>query len=90
MKRVPSSGRKIRERIKNKKLSGWDDPRLTTLIALRRRGFVPEAIKDFLLSTGISKAEATLTWDTLESFNRSIIDPKRNRYFHIKRRFQEI
>ena len=81
LKGVPSSGRQIREMIKNKELFGWDDPRLTTLIALKRRGFDSEGIKEFLVSTGVSKSEATLTWDVLETFNRSIIDPKCNRYF---------
>ncbi len=81
LKGVPSSGRIIREMIKNGELLGWDDPRLTTLISLKRRGFVPEAIREFLISTGVSKAESVLTWDTLESFNRSIIDSKCNRYF---------
>jgi len=83
LKGVPSSGRQIREMIKNKELTGWDDPRLTTLMALKRRGFVTEAIKEFLISTGVSKAESTLTWDMLESFNRSVIDPKCNRYFAV-------
>jgi glutamyl-tRNA synthetase len=78
---VPSSGRQIRDMINNKELLGWDDPRLTTLMALKRRGFMPEAIKEFLISTGVSKAESTLTWDMFESFNRSVIDPKCNRYF---------
>jgi len=81
LKGVPSSGRIIREMIKNRELLGWDDPRLTTLIALKRRGFVPEGIREFLISTGVSKAESVLTWDMLESFNRSVIDPKCNRYF---------
>jgi glutamyl-tRNA synthetase len=81
LKGVPSSGRIIREMIEKKELLGWDDPRLTTLMALRRRGFLPEAIKEFLISTGITKTEATFTWDMLESFNRSAIDPTANRYF---------
>jgi len=80
---VPSSGRQIREMIQNKKLIGWDDPRLTTLIALKRRGFDPEGIKEFLISTGVTKTESMLTLDMLESFNRSIIDPKCNRYFAV-------
>jgi glutamyl-tRNA synthetase len=80
---VPSSGRQIREMIQKKELMGWDDPRLTTLIALRRRGFDPEGIKEFLISTGVTKTESMLTWDVLESFNRSIIDPKCNRYFAV-------
>ncbi|MEM5777363.1 MAG: glutamate--tRNA ligase [Candidatus Aenigmatarchaeota archaeon] len=80
---VPSSGRIIRQMINEGKLYGWDDPRLTTLMALRRRGFLPEAIKEFLLSTGISKSESTLTWEMLESFNRKHLDQKANRYFAV-------
>jgi glutamyl-tRNA synthetase len=80
---VPSSGRQIREMIQNKELMGWDDPRLTTLIALKRRGFDPEGIKEFLISTGVTKTESMLTWNVLESFNRSVIDPKCNRYFAV-------
>ncbi|MBU5689673.1 MAG: glutamate--tRNA ligase [Candidatus Aenigmatarchaeota archaeon] len=80
---VPSSGRIIREMIAKNELLGWDDPRLTTLMALKRRGFLPEAIKEFLISTGISKAESTLTWDVLESFNRKHLDKIANRYFAV-------
>jgi len=83
LKGVPSSGRVIRQMIIEGKLLGWDDPRLTTLMALKRRGFLPEAIKEFLLSTGISKTEATLTWETLESFNRKHLDEKADRYFAV-------
>src|SRR3989338_2149274 len=81
---VESSGRIIREKIKNNELMGWDDPRLTTLVSLRRRGFLPQAIYDFVLSTGISKAESTMTWDDLNSKNRKIIDPISDRYFFIE------
>ncbi|MEM0473386.1 MAG: glutamate--tRNA ligase family protein, partial [Candidatus Aenigmatarchaeota archaeon] len=77
------SGRIIREMIANKQLLGWDDPRLTTLMALKRRGFIPTAIKEFLISTGVSKAESTLTWDILESFNRKHLDKIANRYFAV-------
>ena len=80
---VESSGRIIRELIKKKKLIGWDDPSLTTIVALRRRGFVAEAIKNFVLSTGITKTEATLTWDDLIMQNKRILDAKSNRYFFI-------
>ena len=81
---VESSGRVIREKIKKKKLLGWDDPRLTTLAALRRRGFLPEAIKNFVLSTGISKAESVIEWSDLEMQNRRLIDKQANRYFFIE------
>jgi len=80
---VPTSGRIIREKLENKELIGWDDPTLTTIVALRRRGFTPEAIKSFVLSTGISKAEATLTWDDLIVQNRRILDSEANRYFFV-------
>lgn len=80
---VESSGRIIREKIEKGELLGWDDPSLTTLVALRRRGFRPEAIKSFVLSTGISKAEATLTWDDLIMHNKRLLDAEANRYFFI-------
>lgn len=82
---VESSGRKIRELIKSKKLSGWDDPRLSTIVALRKRGFLPQAIYEFSLATGISKAESTMTWHDLEAKNRKILDPVTNRYFFIEK-----
>ena len=81
---VESSGRIIREKIKKKQLVGWDDPSLTTLVALKRRGFLPQAIKDFVLSTGITKAESVLTWDDLIVHNKRLLDPKCNRYFFIE------
>ena len=79
-----ASGRIIREKIKNKEISGWDDPSLTTLVALRRRGFQPQAIKEFVLSTGISKAESTLAWDDLIIHNRRLFDAQVNRYFFVE------
>jgi len=81
---VESSGRKIRELIQERKLTGWDDPSLTTLVALKRRGFVPEAIRNFVLSTGITKSESTLTWDDLIVHNKRLLDANCNRYFFIE------
>jgi glutamyl-tRNA synthetase len=80
---VVSSGRVIREMIEKKELTGWDDPSLTTIVALRRRGFLPKAIKDFVLNTGINKSEATLSWGDLIMHNKRILDPECNRYFFI-------
>jgi glutamyl-tRNA synthetase len=81
---ILSSGRTIREKIKKKELKGWDDPRLTTLVALRRRGFLPDAIKDFVVSTGISKSESTMTWGDLIIKNKRKIDAVASRYFFIE------
>lgn len=80
MKGVPSSGRIIREMLEKKELIGWDDPSLTTLVALRRRGFHPEAIKNFVISTGITKSESTMTWDDLIMHNRRLLDDVAPRY----------
>ena len=83
MEGVGSSGRIIREMIEKKQLIGWDDPSLTTLVALKRRGFMPEAIKSFLIKTGITKSESTLTWDDLIMHNKRLLDSECNRYFFI-------
>lgn len=81
---VESSGRKIREMVQKGEMSGWDDPRLTTIAALDKRGFVADAIREFLISTGLSKTEATISWDVLNSINRKYIDKISNRYFFVK------
>jgi glutamyl-tRNA synthetase len=85
---VEASGRIIREKIKEGVYSGWDDPRLVTLIALRKRGFQPEAIRNFVIHTGISKTESTISWDILESENRKIIEPIADRYFFVRDRIK--
>ena len=81
---VESSGRIIREKVQKKELLGWDDPSLTTLVALRRRGFLPETVKEFVLSTGITKHESVLTWDDLIVHNRRILDKRCSRYFFVE------
>ncbi|MFH1590841.1 MAG: glutamate--tRNA ligase [archaeon] len=84
MEGVESSGRIIRELIEKGEFTGWDDPRLTTLVALRRRGFQPEAIASFVLATGVTKAEAVMTWDDLIVQNKRLLDRQVARYFFIK------
>jgi glutamyl-tRNA synthetase len=80
---VESSGRIIRGKVHSKELIGWDDPSLTTIVALRRRGFLAKAIKEFVLSTGITKSESVLTWDDLVVHNRRMLDSDCNRYFFL-------
>ncbi|HLG24072.1 MAG TPA: glutamate--tRNA ligase [Candidatus Nanoarchaeia archaeon] len=84
MEGVESSGRIIREKVQNNELIGWDDPSLTTLVALKRRGFLPNAIKNFVFSTGLSKAESVLTWDDLIVQNRRLLDSGCSRYFFVE------
>jgi glutamyl-tRNA synthetase len=63
--------------------SGYGDPRLATLIALRRRGIAPEAIVELMLEVGVKPVDVTLSWENLYAYNRKIIDPKANRYFFV-------
>lgn len=80
-----TQGRIIRQMIEEKKVMGWDDPRLVTLKALKRRGFVPEMFKELALHiVGLGKAGTNLDWSVLESINRKLIDKQANRYFFIK------
>ncbi len=58
MKGAPTSKRKIKDLIERNIVKGWDDPRLFTLIALRRRGIKPDAIKKFIYNIGCSTTES--------------------------------
>ena len=64
------SKRLLRRLVEEGHVSGWDDPRLPTLRGLRRRGYVPEAIRDFALETGISKYPATFDSALVEHYLR--------------------
>ncbi|MBI2938204.1 MAG: glutamate--tRNA ligase [Thaumarchaeota archaeon] len=77
------SKRKLQPLIRDGLVEGWDDPRLPTLTALRRRGFLPEAVREFVLSLGVSKAESEPDWALLESVNRKMLDPLVRRYFFV-------
>ena len=62
----------------------WDDPRLATLAALRRRGITPEAIQRLIIDVGPKTADVVLSWKNLYAYNRKIIDPAANRYFFVR------
>jgi glutamyl-tRNA synthetase len=81
---IPVSKRKIKPLIDNGTIKRWDDPRLPTLAAFKRRGFLPEAIRKFVLSLGLTLAETKAPFETLEAFNRKIIDPMSPRLFFVK------
>lgn len=63
--------------------SGYDDPRLGTIAALRRRGFSPEALRGVILEIGSTPVDAALSWETLYAHNRKFVDIKANRYFFV-------
>lgn len=71
---MPVSKRVLKPLVEGEQVSGYDDPRLPTLEAMRRRGIVPEAIRKFVLSLGFTKSDTLAPFDTLESINRKIID----------------
>ncbi len=75
---------KIREGIQSEKYNGWDDPRLGTIRALRRRGFQPEAIEKLIRKYGIKNSNAEVSMEEFTSINRKIVDPEANRYFFVK------
>ncbi len=81
LKNTTVSKRSLRKLIEEGHVQGWDDPRLPTIAGLRRRGILPQAIRDFILSMGISKVESLPTWDLLESINRKLLDPIAKRFF---------
>ncbi|MGC8645853.1 MAG: glutamate--tRNA ligase [Thermoplasmata archaeon] len=74
----------IKRGIRNGEFSGWDDPRLGTLIALRKRGFSPQAIRRYYVESGIGDVDTTFSWEIFYSFNRKIIDPVSPRHFFVK------
>ena len=81
---MPVSKRVLRPLIEEGKVSGYDDPRLPTLEALRRRGIRSEAIRKFVLSLGFTKADTLAPFETLESFNRKIVDSDSIRLHMVK------
>ena len=80
---MPISKRIIKPLIDEGKVSWYDDPRLPTLEALRRRGIKPEAIRQFIMSLGLTKANTLAPFDALESFNRKLVDPTSMRLFMV-------
>lgn len=73
------SKRYLRELVESNKVIGWDDPRMPTLSGLRRRGYTPEAIRAFILSTGLSKVNSTAGNDMLEAAVRDDLALKAKR-----------
>jgi len=60
------SKRYLRALVDAAKVSGYDDPRMPTLCGLRRRGFTPDSIRNFILSTGLSRVNSTVSADSLD------------------------
>jgi glutamyl-tRNA synthetase len=75
---------KIRAGVDAGTFSGWDDPRLGTLRALKRRGIQPETIREIMVQVGPKPINVTISWGNFAAANKKIIDPNANRYFFVK------
>lgn len=84
IKNAPVSKRLLAPLVQNHQVSGWDDPRLPTLTGLKRRGILPEAIREFVLSFGLSKVESEPGLEKLLAENRKILDPEAGHFFFVK------
>ena len=77
--------RVIRKLVQEKVIDGWDDPRLLTMRALRRRGIQAKALREFALSFGVSKSESKdSTLEQLFHKNKQILDPISKRLHFVK------
>jgi len=74
---------KIVQGIREGVYKGWDDPRLATFAALRKRGITPEAIKKMIIEVGPKPQDVTLSWENMYAYNRKILDSQSNRYFFV-------
>lgn len=77
------SKRKLLELVREKKVNGWDDPRMPTLGGLRRRGYTPESIKKFIDLIGYTKVEAINDVSLLEHAVRDDLNMKVPRVFGV-------
>ncbi len=76
---VVTGKRYIKKLVEDGVVDGWDDPRLVTIAALRRRGYTPESIKTFVKLSGISKAQSSSDYSLLEYCIREDLKLKKPR-----------
>ncbi len=79
------SKRKLLKLVQEKLVSGWDDPRMPTLSGIRRRGYTPEAVRNFVAASGVSKTNGTLELAMLEHFVREDLNKRAPRVMAVLR-----
>ncbi len=79
-----TKGREIRRLMEEGSIQSWDDPRLVTIKALRRRGVQAETFWELALEVGLSPTETNFDWQLISAINRKVLDPKCNRYFYVE------
>jgi len=73
---VITSKRKLKQLVDEGAVSGWDDPRMPTIVGLRRRGYTPESLQLFAERIGVTKSDSWIDYSTLEGCLREDLDPK--------------
>ena len=76
---VITSKRKLAQLVYDHKVSGWDDPRMPTIVGLRRRGYTPESIQLFAERIGVTKSDSWIDYATLEGCLREDLENKAHR-----------
>jgi len=71
---VVTSKRKLKQLVDDKVVNGWDDPRMPTIVGLRRRGYTPESLQLFAERIGVSKSDSWIDYATLEGCLRETLD----------------
>ena len=79
------SKRYLKELVEKKAVVGYDDPRMPTLAGLRRRGYTPDAIKNFIIDAGLSRTNITIDYSQLENYIREDLKLKTNRLMAVKK-----
>jgi glutaminyl-tRNA synthetase len=79
------SKRKLLQLVQQKHVSGWDDPRMPTLSGIRRRGYTPEAIRNFCKAIGVSKTNGSIELAMLEHFVREDLNKRTPRAMAVLR-----
>ncbi len=79
------SKRKLRKLVEDRHVRGWDDPRMPTLSGLRRRGYTPEAIRNFVTAAGVSRTNGIIELAMLEHFVREDLNKRALRVMGVLR-----
>src|SRR3954447_20853979 len=79
------SKRKLRQLVEQGTVRGWDDPRMPTLTGLRRRGYTPEAIRNFVAAVGVSRTNGIVELAMLEHFVREDLNKRAPRVMAVLR-----